>query len=88
MTPVAIKEGEYIIEGIFNNIWKTINYNSVPTTVFTSLEYSKCGYNEEDAIKSYGEENLDVYHTAFKPLEWNVSWNHEADGYAKIICLH
>lgn len=56
MTPVAIKEAEYVVEGMFNNSWKQIDYSSVSTTVFTPLEYSKCGLNEEDAIKKFGED--------------------------------
>ena len=28
-----------------------INYNNIPTTVFSPLEYSFCGLSEEDAIK-------------------------------------
>jgi len=50
LTPVAIKEGEYVVDGMFKNEWKDIDYHSVPTTVFTPLEYSKCGLNEEDAL--------------------------------------
>lgn len=75
------------MSGLFENKWKKIDYDKVATTVFTPLEYSKCGLNEEVAIERHGEDNIDVYHTAFKPLEWNVSWDHEADGYAKIIVL-
>lgn len=72
---------------MFTGEWKKIDYVAVPTTVFTPLEYSKSGLNEESAIEQYGEDNIEVYHTAFKPLEWNVNWEHEADCYAKIICL-
>ncbi len=54
MTPVAIKEGEYFVDGIVDNIWRSIDYDLVPTTVFTPLEYSKCGLSEEDALKKFG----------------------------------
>ena len=87
LTPVAIKEAHYLTEGLFNDTWKTIDYDKVATTVFTPLEYSKCGLNEEVAIQRHGEDKIDVYHTVFKPLEWNISWDHEADGYAKVIIL-
>lgn len=75
------------MSGLFADQWKQIDYKKVATTVFTPLEYSKCGLNEEDAIQRYGEDNIDVYHSMFKPLEWNVSWDHEADCYSKIIIL-
>ena len=86
MTPVAIKEGRYLVDGIFNNDWKKIDYKKIPTTVFTPLEYSCCGLNEDDAIKEYGEDNIEVYHTEFKPLEWNLTFNHyEDNSYVKIV---
>lgn len=39
------------------------------TTVFTPLEYGCVGYNEEQAITKYGENNIEIYHSYFKPLE-------------------
>jgi len=50
-----------------------MDYDSVPTTVFTPLEYGCCGLSEEDAIAKYGEENLDVNHIGFQPLEWQFN---------------
>ena len=47
-----------------------MDYKLVATTVFTPLEYSACGLSEEDSIKEYGEEDIEVYHGNFKPLEW------------------
>ena len=32
----------------------------VATTVFTPLEYGAIGYAEEDAIKEFGEDNIEV----------------------------
>lgn len=50
-----------------------MGYNSIPTTVFTPLEYGTIGYSEEDAIKKFGEDNIKVYYSIFTPLEWNYS---------------
>ena len=36
------------------------DYVNVCTTVFTPLEYGTCGLSEEDAIKQYGEEDIEV----------------------------
>ncbi len=58
---------------------------NVPTTVFTSLEYGCCGLSEEDANEQFGEENLDVYHKNFWPLEWTVAGRSEKHCYAKLI---
>ncbi|GFH24573.1 thioredoxin reductase TR1 [Haematococcus lacustris] len=38
-----------------------MDYNSVPTTVFTPLEYGSVGLTEEEALERYGEANVEVY---------------------------
>ncbi len=43
----------------FLTIFK-MDYWNVPTTVFTPLEYGSIGLSEEEAIKEYGEENIEV----------------------------
>merc|ERR1719228_1270317 len=63
------------------------DYVNVCTTVFTPLEYGCCGLSEEDAITQYGEENIEVYHQNFWPLEWTVAHRKENDCYLKLICL-
>eukprot|EP01138_Halocafeteria_seosinensis_P012862 gb/GECG01013139.1/.p1 GENE.gb/GECG01013139.1/~~gb/GECG01013139.1/.p1 ORF type:complete len:618 (+),score=95.37 gb/GECG01013139.1/:1-1854(+) len=75
LTPVAIQAGELLSERLFNNKTEGMDYNRVPTTVFTPLEYGACGYPEEQAIEEFGEDNIEVYHTNFKPLEWEL--NHD-----------
>jgi thioredoxin reductase (NADPH) len=60
----------------------------VPTTVFTPLEYGCCGISEEDAKKQYGEENINVYHNVFIPLEFAVPERMDIPHcYLKMICL-
>ena len=42
--------------------------------------------SEEDAIKKYKEENIEVYHTSYKPLEWNLSDSHQdSDCFTKVV---
>lgn len=36
------------------------DYVNVCTTVFTPLEYGTCGLSEDDAIKQYGEADIEV----------------------------
>ncbi len=86
LTPVAIKEGEYLVEGIVNNKWQSIDYDLVPTTVFTPLEYSKCGLSEDDAIQRFGQDEIQVYHQYFTPLEWQLNHDREPGScYCKVI---
>lgn len=66
-----------------------MDYVNVPTTVFTPLEYGTCGLTEEEAKKKFGAENINTYHTQFKPLEWSYDKT-VAEGkrkcYTKVVC--
>jgi thioredoxin reductase (NADPH) len=50
LTPVAIREGLFLAEYLYNNGKKTVNYDVIATTIFTPLEYSCIGFSEEKAI--------------------------------------
>lgn len=75
LTPVAINAGVLLAKRLYNGGTKAMEYDTVPTTVFTPLEYGTIGMSEEDAIAKHGEDNIEVYIQYFKPLEWST--NHE-----------
>jgi thioredoxin reductase (NADPH) len=77
LTPVAIKAGVRLVRRVFGKgkYNDKMNYDLVPTTVFTPIEYGCVGMSEELAIETYGQENVEVYQSYFKPLEWTV--NHQ-----------
>ena len=52
-TPVAIKAGRLLARRFFANSTLKMNYQLVPTTIFTSLEYGCIGLPEEDAVSHY-----------------------------------
>ena len=86
LTPTAIKAGKLLANRLFLSHTQKMDYINVPTTVFTPLEYGTCGYAEEDAIKEFGDENIEVFHQKFKPLEWNYNKKRKGvDSYVKII---
>ena len=59
---------------------------NVPTTVFTPLEYGCIGLSEEDAISRFGENNVEVYHSFYTPLEYTVAKRDSSNCYGKLIC--
>jgi len=71
LTPTAIKAGMLLVNRLFMGSTELMDYVNVPTTVFTPLEYGCCGLSELDAKIKYGEQNINTYHTQFKPLEWS-----------------
>lgn len=63
-----------------------MDYQNIATAVFTPLEYGACGLSEEAALAQYGEDNIDIYHSYFKPLEWNFNSEREDNAcYTKMI---
>uniref|UniRef100_A0A6G3MFX3 thioredoxin-disulfide reductase (NADPH) n=1 Tax=Henneguya salminicola TaxID=69463 RepID=A0A6G3MFX3_HENSL len=87
LTPVAVKAGQLLAKRLCFESFENCDYNIVPTTVFTPLEYGAIGYSEEDAIAKFGEEDIDVYYNYCEPLEDKIveETNHEAF-YAKLVC--
>ena len=86
-TPVAIKESALLVDRLYNRKTKLISWQNVPTTIFTPLEYGCVGMSQEDATEKFGEENIEVYHTSFKPLEWNVlAKRGDNSCYIKVVC--
>lgn len=73
LTPVAIKEGVYLADGLFLDKWKSIDYSTIGTTVFTPLEYSVCGLTERQATEKHGKDNIIVYKYDARPIEWNFN---------------
>jgi len=87
LTPVAIQSGRCLARRLAGVSTKLTDYVNVCTTVFTPLEYGCCGLAEEDAIKQYGQEDIEVYHGNFWPLEWTVAHRPENSCYSKLVCV-
>jgi mercuric reductase len=51
---VAAKEGSIAATNIFGNSKRTINYNEIPSAVFTSPEVAVVGITEEEYVKKHG----------------------------------
>eukprot|EP01102_Stenamoeba_stenopodia_P011605 TRINITY_DN3585_c0_g1_i1.p1 TRINITY_DN3585_c0_g1~~TRINITY_DN3585_c0_g1_i1.p1 ORF type:complete len:423 (-),score=96.78 TRINITY_DN3585_c0_g1_i1:314-1582(-) len=85
LTPVAIQAGRLLARRLYNNGQTLMDYVNVPTTIFTPIEYGCCGFAEDAAIRIFGEDNIEVYHSYFRPLEWNISGRPDNVCYCKII---
>ena len=73
LTPVAIQAGLLLANRLFGKSKEPMDYENICTTVFTPIEYSCVGLSEDDAIAKFGNDNIDVYHREFVPLEWSLS---------------
>jgi thioredoxin reductase (NADPH) len=87
LTPVAIQAGKLLAKRLFSKSTVLMDYNLIPTTVFTPIEYGCIGLSEEDAVHKYGADDIEVYHTYFKPLEYFIPDRPDNECYAKLICV-
>lgn len=70
LTPSAIKAGKLLSKRLFGGKTELMDYDLIPTTVFTPIEYGTCGLTEEEAQTKFGADNIRTWHTKFQPLEW------------------
>ncbi|KAM6297798.1 thioredoxin reductase 2, mitochondrial isoform 2-T2 [Aegotheles albertisi] len=87
LTPTAIAAGKLLAQRLFGQSSELMDYDNVPTTVFTPLEYGCVGLSEEAAVQCYGSDNIEVYHAYYKPLEFTVAERQATQCYIKMVCL-
>ncbi|XP_012510439.1 PREDICTED: thioredoxin reductase 2, mitochondrial isoform X1 [Propithecus coquereli] len=87
LTPTAIMAGRLLAQRLFGQSAALMDYDNVPTTVFTPLEYGCVGLSEEEAVARHGQEHVEVYHAYYKPLEFTVAERDASQCYIKMVCL-
>ena len=75
LTPVAIAEGRAVAETLFNGKPMSVEYENVPSAVFSQPPIGTVGLTEAEARERYGE--VDVYKSSFRPLKHTVSGRDE-----------
>ncbi|MBB3770081.1 glutathione reductase (NADPH) [Angulomicrobium tetraedrale] len=71
LTPVAIREGHAFADAVFGGKPWAVNYEVIPTAVFTEPEVGVVGLSEAQA-RAQGR-RLDIYKTDFRPLKATLS---------------
>jgi glutathione reductase (NADPH) len=71
LTPVAIAEGIALVHGLYGNQNESIDYDHVPTAVFSQPAIGSVGLTEVKAREKYSD--IDVYKTTFKPMKNSLS---------------
>ncbi|ODT72244.1 MAG: glutathione-disulfide reductase [Pelagibacterium sp. SCN 63-23] len=70
LTPVAIREGWYFAETVFNDNPLAVDHSLIPTAVFSDPEIGVVGLNEAEAA-THGD--IDVYVARFRPMQNTLS---------------
>lgn len=86
LTPVAVKAGRLLSERLFNNKPDAhMDYNLIPTVVFSHPTIGTIGLTEPEAIEKYGEDNIKVYNSSFAAMYTAVTRHRQATR-MKLIC--
>ncbi|WP_221792677.1 glutathione-disulfide reductase [Aquisediminimonas sediminicola] len=83
LTPVAIREGHAFADTVFGNNPRTVDYDAIPTAVFSSPPLAGVGLTEEDARAQYGD-GIKIYKSDFRPMKNVVSGRQERGLYKMI----
>jgi glutathione reductase (NADPH) len=71
LTPVAIKEGNLLVDRWYNNSDEYIDYDYLPSTVFSQPEISSCGYTQEQSQEMFGE--LEIFTSTFRAMKYAMT---------------
>jgi len=86
LTPVAIAAGRRLARRLFNKENIKLDYNNVPTVVFSHPPVGTVGYTEEAAKEKFGEQNVKVHTTSFTNMYYSVlNINHKPKTYMKMV---
>ncbi|MDG3086800.1 glutathione-disulfide reductase [Vibrio hannami] len=86
LTPVAVKAGRQLSERLFNSKPEAkMDYELVPTVVFSHPPIGTIGLTEPEAIEKYGEENVKVYSSSFTAMYTAVT-QHRQPCKMKLVC--
>lgn len=75
LTPVAIAEGRAVAESLFHDRPTQIDYEYIPSAVFSQPPVGTVGYTEREARARFGP--IDVYVSSFRPMKHTLSGRNE-----------
>ncbi|MGF1764053.1 glutathione-disulfide reductase [Aliivibrio kagoshimensis] len=86
LTPVAVKAARLLSERLFNNQTNAkMDYDLVPTVVFSHPPIGTIGLTEPEAVAQYGKANVKVYTSGFAAMYTAVT-KHRQPCQMKLVC--
>ncbi|MBP2280175.1 glutathione reductase (NADPH) [Psychrobacter sp. PL15] len=87
LTPVAIAAGRRLSERLFNNKPNEhLDYELIPTVIFTHPAIGTIGLTEIDAVNHYGKDNIKCYSSTFTSM-YSAVTQHRQKCMMKLVCL-
>jgi len=75
LTPVALAEGMFLAKRLYNNELSPVDYENIPTCVFSQPNIGTVGLTEEEAREKYDQ--IDIYKSSFTPMKHTLSGDDE-----------
>lgn len=87
LTPVAIAAGRRLSERLFNGKTEEhLNYDLVPTVVFSHPPIGTIGLTEQEALEKYDKSEIKIYNSQFNPMQYALQ-KRKVKATMKLICL-
>jgi glutathione reductase (NADPH) len=83
LTPVAIREGHAFADTVFGNTPTKVDYDLIPSAVFSQPPLAAVGLTEGQARERYG--NIKVYSSDFRPMKNVFAQRHERGLYKMVL---
>ncbi len=77
LTPVAIHEGMIIANILSGKPWNPIDYQTIPSAVFSQPPIGTVGISEQQAIAQYGKQEIMVYQSEYRPMKATMTGANE-----------
>ena len=77
LTPVALAEAMALVDTLFGDGKRKVDYDMVPTAVFTHPNIGTVGRTEEQARQEMGTEDIEIYRSDFRSLRHMLSGSDE-----------
>ncbi|MBL4645446.1 MAG: glutathione-disulfide reductase [Alphaproteobacteria bacterium] len=72
LTPVAIKEGAALAATQFNDTPTLVNYENIPTAVFSQPSLGTIGMTETQAVEKFGDD-IQVFKSEYRSMKFTLS---------------
>ena len=83
LTPIAIREGHAFADSVFGNNPRTVNYECIPTAVFSNPPIASVGLTEAEARTQH--DDVQVYKSDFRAMKNVLADRHERALYKMVV---